>query len=119
MRKTVLYIAMSLDGYIADENGNVDWLKGQDADVENEDTYSEFVKSIDTVVMGWKTYYQVATELSPSEWVYSDLTSYVITHREQASEETIRFLCEAPADLIKRLKAQSGKDIWICGGADI
>lgn len=49
---------MSLDGYIADENGGVDWLAGQDAGEENADTYSEFIKRIDTVVMGWNTYAQ-------------------------------------------------------------
>ena len=58
MRKTILYIAMSLDGYIADENGGVAWLAGQDAGEENADTYSEFIKRIDTVVMGWNTYAQ-------------------------------------------------------------
>lgn len=58
MRKTILYIAMSLDGYIADENGGVDWLAGQGAGEENADTYSEFIKRIDTVVMGWNTYAQ-------------------------------------------------------------
>ena len=61
MRKTILYIAMSLDGYIADKNGSVDWLTGQGTDEENVDTYSEFVKDIDTVVMGWNTYAQVIT----------------------------------------------------------
>lgn len=70
MRKVVLFIAMSLDGYIADKDGKVGWLTGQDAHAENEDTYSEFVTGIDTVIMGWDTYHQVATELSPSEWVY-------------------------------------------------
>ena len=58
MRKTILYIAMSLDGYIADENGCVDCLACQDAGEENADTYSEFIKRIDTVVMGWNTYAQ-------------------------------------------------------------
>lgn len=119
MRKVVLFIAMSLDGYIADRNGNVDWLNGQCKDIENEDTYSEFIKNIDTVVMGWTTYHQVATELSPSEWIYSDFISYVITHNEQDSTENIKFVHESPDNLVRRLKEKSGKDIWICGGASI
>lgn len=119
MRKIILFIAMSLDGYIADKNGSVEWLAGQSSDTENEDTYSEFIKDIDTVIMGWKTYHQVVTELSPSEWIYSNLTSYVITHRKQNSTNCIQFVQETPAALVKQLKGQAGKDIWICGGANI
>ena len=119
MRKTILFIAMSLDGYIADQSGGVDWLAGQEPDVENEDSYSKFVRTVDTVVMGWETYRQVTEELSPTEWVYSDLKSYVITHREKSAQENIQFVNESPAELIRRIKSQSGKDIWICGGASI
>lgn len=39
MRKTILYIAMSLDGYIADKNGGVDWLEGDGSDTGNEGSY--------------------------------------------------------------------------------
>ncbi len=119
MRKIVLFIAMSLDGYIADDNGGVDWLKGQSDDDENIDVYSEFVKDIDTVVMGWNTYYQVVTELSPKEWVYKDFTTYVFTHRKKKSSEQMRFTSENPISLLKQLKEKDGKDIWICGGAHI
>ncbi len=102
MRKIVLYIAMSLDGYIADANGGVGWLRGQDPDSESEGSYPEFVRDIDTVVMGWETYYQVITELSPDEWIYEDLMTYVITHREEASSEKIRFDSESERDEGKR-----------------
>ena len=83
MRDVVLFIAMSLDGYIADKNGGVGWLSGQgDAD-EPMDSYGTFIKDVDTVVMGWNTYHQVVTELSPGQWVYEGLKTYVITHRNQ------------------------------------
>ena len=118
-RKTVLFIAMSLDGYIADVNGGVDWLSGQGNEEENRDTYSEFIRDVDTVIMGWNTYEQIVTELSPDEWVYQDLTTYVVTHRVCDSSEQIWFTGENPADLLKRLKGQTGKKIWICGGANL
>lgn len=119
MRKISLFIAKSLDGYIADSKGGVDWLKGQGNDDENVDTYSEFVKNIDTVLMGWNTYHQIVTELSPKEWVYNDFTTYVITHNEHTSSEKIRFVNINPVSLVKKLKEENGKDIWICGGANI
>lgn len=119
MRKAVLFIAMSLDGYIADSNGGIDWLTGQGDDDANIDVYSEFVKDIDTILMGWKTYYQVTTELSPDEWIYSNFTTYVVTHHDMSSTEHINFINENPADLLKRIKSETGKDIWICGGANL
>ena len=119
MRKVVLFIAMSLDGYIADKHGNVDWLNGQDMNVENIDTYSVFVQDVDTVIMGWDTYYQIVNELSTEEWIYADLTSYVITHRKLPSKKKIFFTGESPSTLVKELKNKEGKGIWICGGANI
>ena len=109
MRKISLFIAMSLDGYIADNKGGVDWLKGQGNDNENIDTYSEFVKNIDTVLMGWNTYHEVTTELSPKEWVYSDFTTYVITHNKYISSEKIQFVNINPVDLVKNLKKKTEK----------
>ena len=119
MCKVTLFIAMSLDGYIADKDGGVDWLNGQEEDGENMDTYSEFIKTIDTIIMGWNTYHQVITELSPEEWIYPEQVSFVITHREIPSTERIRFTSESPCDLVKRLREEEGNGIWICGGASI
>ncbi|MCI9079795.1 MAG: dihydrofolate reductase [Lachnospiraceae bacterium] len=119
MRKVVLFIAMSLDGYIADKKGSVGWLAGQGDDSENVDVYAGFVKGIDTILMGWNTYHQIVTELSPSKWVYEDFITYVITHNECAFSEQIRFINENPAVLLKKLKLEEGKDIWICGGANL
>lgn len=119
MRKISLFIAMSLDGYIADNKGSVHWLEGESDENESIDAYSEFVKDIDTILMGWNTYHQIVTELSPNAWIYSDFTTYVVTHNDHASSENIRFVNTDPVDLIKELKEEKGKDIWICGGAAI
>lgn len=119
MRKISLFIAMSLDGYIADDKGGVDWLNGYGNDDVNIDPYSEFAKTVDTILMGWNTYHQVVTQLSPKEWVYNEFTTYVITHNEHTSSEKIRFVNINPVDLVKKLKEENGKNVWICGGANL
>lgn len=119
MRKTILFIAMSLDGYIADINGGTGWLEGHVAGENDLASYEEFIQNIDTVIMGANTYHQLVTELSPDEWVYPNLTSYIITHTPKQSTDKIRFTNEPPCQLVNRLKKEAGKDIWICGGAAI
>lgn len=94
MRKIILFIAMRLDGCIADSAGSVSWLDEEDADKENPDTYAEFIKDVDTVITGWITYHQVVTELSPQEWPYSGLQSDVITHNNITSTEEIKYTDE-------------------------
>ena len=119
MRKVIFFIAMSLEGYIADRYGKVDWLAGQDRQKDTVDTFEEFVKNIDTVIMGWKTYHQIITELSPEHWVYPNLKSYVVTHQQVTSTQKIIFTSEKPQDIVSKLKQKQGKDIWICGGSQM
>lgn len=119
MRKVVLFIAMSLDGYIADRDGNVDWLRGQEPGGDDMAGYDGFIKNVDTVIMGWNTYHQVAVELSPEKWMYEGLTSYVMTHREVPAAERIQFVNRTVCDLVRSLRMEEGKDIWICGGASV
>ena len=68
MRRIVLYIAMSLDGYLADSAGGVDWLTGQDPAWDGDGGYSDFIRTVDTVIMGRRTYDQITTQLSPGSW---------------------------------------------------
>ena len=120
MRKVILYIAVSLDGYIADRNGSVDWIKGQDDSVEAEDTFTPFFDSVDTVIMGKRTYNQIVTELSPNHWPYAGATTFVVTHDgESIGTEHIRFRNRSVCRLVDEIREQSGKNIWICGGAQI
>lgn len=119
MKKVHVFIAMSLDGYIADRNGKVEWLQGQQENQNDMQSYEQFIQCIDTVIMGWTTYHQIVSELMEDTWCYKGLTTYVLTHREMQDCEDIHFVHEDAAALVKRLKKQTGNDIWICGGANV
>lgn len=119
MRKVVLYIGMSLDGFIAKENGAVDWLVGENPESTEDGGYSEFIDTIDTIIMGYKTYHQVVTELSPNEWPYEGKEVYVLTHRDDIYKEGIHFVDLDIETLSDTIKNKEGKNIWICGGASI
>ena len=114
-RKVILYIAQSLDGCIADPHGKVDWLDEAPAEDAG---YAAFAKTIDTVILGHRTYCQIHDELSPAIWPYAGMQSYVLTHQARSAQEGIRFVCQPVTALIHTLKQEQGKDIWICGGAD-
>ena len=119
MRPIIIYIAMSLDGYIADINGGVTWLEGDGSGTASMDSFFSFYETIDTVVLGWKTYHQIMTELSPEEWPYKGKQSYVFTHRKETDKQDIKFMNDDIIDSLDRWKTQPGKGIWICGGANI
>lgn len=119
MRKVILYIAVSLDGYIADSQKSVHWIKGQDDSAEMLDTYTPFFASVDTVIMGKRTYDQIVTELSPERWPYTEAETYVFTHELMIDTENIKFVSGNPCQFINDLRQGIGKNIWICGGADI
>ncbi|KZZ82591.1 dihydrofolate reductase family protein [Bacillus sp. SJS] len=115
MRKTVLYIAMSLDGYIARENGDIDWL--EEAEGEGDNGYSELIENIDTVVMGRKTYEQVLG--FDMEFPYKGMDCYVFSNEKEGRDEYASFMKGSPSSLISKLKEQPGKDIWLIGGGDL
>ncbi|MBE7721669.1 MAG: GNAT family N-acetyltransferase [Lacrimispora celerecrescens] len=118
-RKVILYIAVSLDGYIADEAGGVDWLGGQDKAYKGDYGYGRFEKQVDTVIMGYRTYRQVVTELSPEAWPYPGKETWVLTHREMEDRTGIQFTGEPLDTLLSGLKKKEGKAVWICGGAQL
>lgn len=119
MKKIVLYVAASLDGYIADSRKSVNWIKGEDDSVEMMDTYSRFFASVDTVILGKRTYDQIVTELSPDYWPYSEAKTYVLTHEPRTGTENIEFVSEDLCRFVNDLRHGTGKNIWICGGAYI
>lgn len=112
---------MSLDGFIADKNGGVSWLVGEDRDIQSS-SYDEFIKTVDTIIMGKNSYNQITTELSPDKWVYQGMKTFVLTNRDMISKRDIEFTKENIVDLISMIRVKDGndgKDIWLCGGSDV
>ena len=119
MREVVLFIAMSLDGYIAAQDGAVDWLVGQSPESDEPGSYPAFIAGVSDIVMGYTTYHQLDTVLCPGDWPYPEQTTYVLTHRAGETKQGVVFTKEEPEALIKRLKQTEGGEIWICGGASV
>jgi Dihydrofolate reductase len=92
-RKVILFIAETLDGYIAEENGNIDYLIDNDfTSGETKDReYEKLVKHVDTVVMGRKTYDQVANKLSPNNYPYDSFENYIMTRHPGDDVGNIHF----------------------------
>ena len=119
MTAIVLFIAMSLDGYIADRSGGVAFLQGDGSAPDHPGSYPEFIQTVDTVLLGYTTYHQLVTELSPDEWPYEGKTCYVFTHRTLPNAPGVIFTAEDPAALVRRLRSGDGQTVWVCGGAAI
>lgn len=119
-RKVILFIATSIDGYIADKQGGVDWLPTDTTSNSEEDnTYETFYQAVDTVIMGRTTYDQVVNELSPEHYPYEGKASYVLTSRPGDGKEDIHFTSEPVVALVERLKNEQGGNIWIVGGSSV
>jgi len=115
-RKIILYIAQSLDGYIARENGDISWLSSVDRC--NEDYgYSDFIKTIDTVFMGRRTYEKILT--FGVEFPHKDKNCYVLSKRRVGADENVQFINGNIVTLISKIKTQQGKDIFLDGGSEV
>jgi len=115
MSEIVLYIASSLDGFIARRNGDITWL--DEFNVEGEDYgYSEFLNGVDIIVMGSKTYEQV---LSFSKWPYEGFKTYVLTRRKLDCVDgvEVKFYSGDLDSFVHNIKHESLKNVWLVGGS--
>lgn len=117
MGEIILYIASSLDGFIAREDGSVDWLGYFDDDETEEDYgYQELFGKVDIVLIGRRTYEQI---LGFGEWPYEGKRCVVFTHEPLAySDERVEFVSEPPAFLRSASEDKSALT-WLVGGADL
>lgn len=108
------YGCITLDGYLADKNHNLDWLY-QTGDVGETD-YESFYNSMDITIMGKRTF-NVIEKMDNINSIYPNTKNYVITHAESLSTEAfIPVNCDV-VEFVKQL--EKDKNIWIVGGGTI
>ncbi|WP_234983101.1 dihydrofolate reductase family protein [Salimicrobium flavidum] len=105
-----LFIVMSLDGFITGRDESLAWLDAIEGEGDN--GFSEFYETVDTVVMGRKTYDWLQRQ-ELERWPYEEKETYVITSSFPRKTETVTF---TSADVMEELKEEEGKTIWVVGG---
>lgn len=104
IRKIVFYGAISLDGFLADEQDNLQWLF--DTDLDGVSTYEEFEKEIDTVVMGRITYDETLKILA-DEPFYSGREKIIFSRSKVGKIPEVRYISENPVTLLSKLRKKN------------
>lgn len=110
MPKVVLFIATSLDGFIADAEGDINWLF-----TDSDYGYADFFDGIEALVMGRKTYEQVR---GYGDWPYGSKPTYVLSKSAPSGEHPhVEYVSAPVEDLVDDLRARCQQDVWLVGGA--
>jgi len=116
MAKVILYIAASIDGFVARHDGGIDWLSIVEREGEDYG-YAAFYDSVDALVMGRKTY---VLSLGFKEWPYPGKRSFVFSRRAlKTSREDVVFVSGSVADVLERIEAEGFRRIWLVGGGEL
>ncbi|MBD3107560.1 dihydrofolate reductase [Bacillus sp. AGMB 02131] len=115
-RNLVLFIASSLDGYIATKDDSLEWLLNVDGEGDN--GYSEFYESVDTILLGKRTFDWIMKQ-DTEEFPYKNKKCYVFTKSSIEDTEDVKFINEDVTKFVEKLKSQDGKNIWIVGGGEL
>lgn len=118
MRQLSLFIACSLDGYIAKPNDDLSFLKM--VEKEGEDYgYAAFIEQIDTIILGRKTYDYVVREIGTEHYDNGERAIYVITSQKRAAVGRTTFYSGNLKELIQELRSKAGKNLYCDGGAEL
>jgi dihydrofolate reductase len=112
MRKVRYSLATSLDGFIAGPNGEFDWIE-MDPSFE----FESFFKQFDTVIMGRRTF-EIAQK-GPGTGIMPGMRTIVCSKTMQPSDDSSISIAHDAAATVADLKAKTGKDIWLFGGATL
>ncbi|VAX22643.1 Dihydrofolate reductase [hydrothermal vent metagenome] len=120
--KSSVFIATSLDGFIANHDGNIDWLnEASKLAPPGEDCgYQEFINSVDVLVMGRNSYKKVS---GFKEWPYKEKPVVVLSSKSvpipTKLQKTVSSSSETPFELTRRLSDEGAKHLYIDGGITI
>ena len=115
-RKVVLFIAASLDGYIATKEDSLEWLYNIEGEGDN--GLSKFYGTADTIIMGKRTYDWLLDQELES-FPYKGKDCYVYTRSDIPDNEDVRFARDNVAELIAELQEKPGDKIWVMGGSEL
>ncbi len=115
-RKIVLFIATSLDGYIATKDDSLEWLFQTEGEGDN--GYSEFMEGIDTIILGRRTY-DWLIEKEGDNFPYKDKKCYVFSKSVKTDDPNVEFVNGNLVAFASKLKQMDGKNIWIVGGGEL
>ena len=116
-RKVIVHIGTSADGYIARPDGDLEWLTSRPAP-EGFYGMNAFMKSIDTKILGRKTY-EASVRMGAK---FDSKSRYIVFSRMAAPADApsgVQFVNGAIGPFISRLREQPGKDIWLMGGGEL
>lgn len=126
MSEIRLFIACSLDGFIARENGELDWLHELEQDNEEQKNqelqdggYSKFLEDIDHIILGRKTYEKILS--FDIKWPYDDYQVHVVTSNPNYSLKTAntRLISDLNSSSLATIQQESEKNIWLMGGGQL
>jgi len=118
--KASVFVATSLDGYIARADGSIDWLEDASAETGEDYGFRRFFSSVDTLVMGRNTF---ETVLSFEKWPYGDKPVAVLSSRltkaPEDSPKSVEVMSGSPEEVVQRLSARGAKHLYVDGGLTI
>ena len=113
--KISIYIATSIDGYIARKDGGLDWLEY--GHIGNEDYgFKKFINSVDALVLGRNTYEVVS---SFGEWPYKGKRVIVLSNTLKEVRKEAKLFCGQLTDLASMLHSEGIKHVWVDGGITV
>lgn len=120
MTRTQYYVAASLDGYIADADGRLDWLFQFDDAEGVKEHYERFMSEVGALVMGARTYDFLLAQ--GGAWPYAGLPTWVFTHRDRPVPPgaDVRFTAgDVGAAHARMVEAARGRNVWMMGGGEL